>query len=299
MTGPVASAAVDGVSVLLAGDTPVLVAEVVLADPLAAPAASTAALPATADIAIFVAPAEGLPAISGEPAFEVTAIAVGSVMFDLGDGYSLSIDEAQSAVLVANAATGETMLVWGAAQLSLDGADAARFWGTTSVELGNGTRITMETIADATVADLFRLDKLTVTNGARAMVITGVAETSLGDLAIVQSLDGEAVDAATRDGLTIVTDVTGRWSDEYGNAVTQAILDQTAPGRRYGPGRRTLSLGEISRAIASFVTYNQIDSLMLTIGRNRVEDIGRRATGAEVHRALALYAGEARRPAID
>ncbi|HVJ02374.1 MAG TPA: hypothetical protein VM662_09340, partial [Sphingomonas sp.] len=90
----------------------------------------------------------------------------------------------------------------------------------------------------------------------------------------------------------------GRWSDEYGNTVTQAVLDQTAVGRRYGPGKRTLSLGEISRAIASFVTYNQIDSLMLTIGRNQVDTTGRRA-GAEVHRQLALYAGETTRRTFD
>lgn len=299
MTAPVASATVDTISVSLAGNTPALVAEVVLVDPLAAPADSIAQLPASADVAIFVAPAEGLPAVSGEPAFEVKAIAIGGVVFDLGDGYSLSIDEAQSAVFVANAETGETMLVWGAAQLALDGAEAGRFWGTTSVELGNGTKITMETVVDAAIVDLFRLDKLTVTRDDRAMVITGIAETTPGDLAITQSLDGEAIDAATRDGLTIVTDLTGGWSDEYANAVTQAILDETAPGRRYGPGRRTLSLGEVSRAISSFVTYNQIDSLMLTIGRNLNTEGTRRSSNAEVHRALALYAGESARLAAD
>ncbi|MBO9623385.1 MAG: DUF1521 domain-containing protein [Sphingomonas sp.] len=296
MTAPVASAAVDSIPAQLPGDATLLVAEVVLVDPIAAPADSAALLPQTADVAIFVAPAEGLPAISGEPAFEVKAIAIGSVLFDLGDGYSLSIDEAQSAVFVANGETGETMLVWGAAMIALDGAQAARFWGTTSVELGNGTKITMETVADAAVADLFRLDRLTVTRDTRAMVITGIAETVLGDLAVAQSLDGEAVDAATRDGLTIVNDLTGRWSDEYGNDVTQAVFDQTAPGRQYGPGKRTLSLGEISRAITSFVTYNQIDSLMLTIGRNRVDTGGRRA-GAEIQRQLALYAGATARRA--
>jgi hypothetical protein len=291
VTAPVASAAVEGIPASLGPDAPPLVAEVVLLDPIAAPADSIAALPTNADVAIFVAPAGGLPAISGEPAFEVKAITIGGVVFDLGEGYSLAIDEAQSAVFVANAETGESMLVWGAAQLSLDGGDGARFWGTTSVELGNGTRITMETIADAAIADLFRLEKLTVTRDDRAMVITGIAETTLGDLAVVQSLDGAAIDAATRDGLTIVTDLTGSWTDEYGNAVTQAVLDQTARGSRYGPGKRTLSLGEVSSAIASFVTYNQIDSLMLTIGRNRVDEQGRRGAGAEVYRALALYAG--------
>lgn len=291
-TDPVAAGSIASITPGLSGEDPPLVAAVVLLDPIAAPADSIVLLPDAVDIALHVAPAAGLPAISGPPAFEVTAIAVGSVMFDLSGGYSLSIDELQSAIFVANAATGETMRIWGAAQIALDGADAARFWGTTSVELGNGTKITLETAADAAVADLFRLDKLTVTQGERAMVITGVAETTLGDLAVAQSFDGEAIDAATRDGLTIVTDLTGRWSDEYGNAVTQAVLGQTAPGRRYGPGRRTLSLREVAGTISRFVAYNQIDSLMLTLGRQRSSPSDRRAADG-MHRTLALYAGAA------
>jgi len=288
--GPVAGGAIDGLA-LQSGDEGALVTAIVLLDPIAAPADSQAALPASVDIALYVAPSDTLPAISGPPAFEVKAVAVGSVVFDLADGYSLSIDELQSAVFVANMLTGESMLVWGAAQIALDGADAARFWGTTTVELGNGTRITMETAADALIADLFRLDRLTVTRDDRAMVITGIAETALGDLAIVQSFEGEAVDAATRDGLTLVTDLTGTWSDEYGNAVDQAILDQTAPDALYGPGADTLSLHEISKAIASFVAYNQVDSLMLTIDRNRPSPVDRRRDAAEIYRSLALYAG--------
>jgi hypothetical protein len=298
VTGAVTSATgVDGVLAALKDGDPSLVTAVVLLDPIAAPADSAAILPATADIALYVAPAEGLPAMSGEPAFEVTVIAVGSVVFDLSDGYSLSIDEAQSAVFVANALTGESILVWGAAQIALDGADAARFWGTTSVVLGNGTKITMETAVDAMIADLFRLDRLTVTQADRAMVITGISEETLGDLAVAQSMDGATIDAATRDGLTLVTDLTGSWSDEFGNGVTQAILDQTAPGELYGPGETTMSLREFAGAMWNFVTYDQIDSLMLTIGRNMISDDSDRKSSpsADVYRALALYAGESAR----
>ena len=289
---PVAAGAVFATPGSLPGGDAPLVAAAVLLDPLAAPADAQAALPASVDVALFVAPAEGLPAISGPPVFEVQAVAIGSVVFDLSDGYSLSIDEIRSAVFVMNALTGESMLVWGAGEIALDGAEAGRFWGTTTVELGNGTKITMETAVDAAIADLFRLDKLTVTQDDRAMVITGIAETTLGDLAVVRSLDGEAIDAATRDGLTLVTDLTGTWSDEFGNAVDQAILDQTAPGALYGPGAETLSLGEVSKAMWSFVTTNQIDSLMLTIDRNRPSEDDRRPEATEVYRALALYAGD-------
>jgi hypothetical protein len=179
VTDPVASSAIDSISITLSDDATPMVASVVLIDPIAAPADAAAMLPETADIALYVAPAEGLPAMSGPPAFEVKAVSIGGIMFELGDGYTLTIDEATSSIYVTNAETGESLLVWGAAQIALDGADAARFWGTTSVELGNGTKITMETAVDAAIADLYRLDKLTVTRDDRAMVITGISEETL------------------------------------------------------------------------------------------------------------------------
>jgi hypothetical protein len=155
----------------------------------------------------------------------------------------------------------------------------------------------METAVDAMIADLFRLDKLTVTQADRAMVITGISEATLGDLAVVQNVDGAAIDAATRDGLTLVTDMTGSWSDEFANAVTQEVLDQTAPCQVYGPDSTAMSLREVAGAMWNFVTYDQIDSLMLTIGRNIVSDDSDRRTspGADVYRSLALYAGESAR----
>lgn len=273
-----------------------MVAAVLLLDPIAAPAESLAVLPASADVALYIAPADGLPTISGPPVFEVRAIAIGNAVFDLSDGYSLSIDELQSAIFVANALTGESILVWGTAQIALDGAEAARFWGTTTIELRNGTKITMETAADAAMADLFRLDKLTVTKDDRAMVITGIGESTLGDLAVVQSLGGEAIDDATRDGFAIVSDVTDSWSDEWGNAVDQALLDETAPGELYGPGSELLSLGEISKTIWKFVSHNQLDSLILTLNRGRDAAHERRSEATEVYRAMALYASAYDRP---
>jgi hypothetical protein len=290
---PIGPSAVGGTGPSLPDD-PSMVASVVLVDPIAAPADSIVAVPAEADITVFVAPTADLPAVSGPPAFEVKAIAVGGILFDLSDGYSLSIDESQSAVFVFNAETGESLMVWGAANIALDGADAARFWGTTTVELANGTKITLETKADATIADLYRLDKLTVTQGERAMVITGVSEETLGDLAVDRSFVGEAIDETTRDGLVLVRAGNG-WRDEYGSAVTQKILNQTRPGGRYGPGKTTLSLGEITTIISRAVSYNQVSSLMLTMGRNLSVDPGGRDSNIDLLRAIALYAGEAAR----
>ncbi|UIJ46505.1 DUF1521 domain-containing protein [Sphingomonas cannabina] len=295
MTEPVGLSTIGGLGPSLP-ENGAMVASVVLVDPIAAPADSAAVVPVAADIAVFVAPSSDLPAVSGPPAFEVKAIAIGGILFDLSDGYSLSIDESQSAVFVLNAATGESLLVWGAGNIALDGADAARFWGTTTVELANGTKITLETQADTTIADLYRLDKLTVTQGERAMVITGISEETLGDLKVDQGLDGETIDDQTRDGLVIARDSDG-WSDELGNAVTQAILDQTRPGALYGPGKTTLSLGEIFSMLFRAVSYGQVSSLILTTSKNLSADFGGRDAENRIRRTLALYAaGTARLP---
>jgi hypothetical protein len=57
-----------------------------------------------------------------------------------------------------------------------------------------------------------------------------------------------------------------------------------------------MSLREVAGAMWNFVTYDQIDSLMLTIGRNTGTDSDRRSSpSADVYRALALYAGDSAR----
>jgi hypothetical protein len=285
-------------------DSDPMIANVVLVDPIAAPADSVAALPATTEVTLYVQQDVGKPTISGTPSFSVTAISAGGVVFDLSDGYTLSVDELNAVVTVANSLTNESVKVWGAGQLGLDGADTARFWGTTSLTLSNGTKITLQTVPDLTAADLYWLDKLTVTRDEYAMVISGVSDQVLGDVAVDQSLDGYDVDDQTRDGLTLVTDGSGAWADELGHAVTQTVLDATAPGAIYGPDSTALSWGEVGTLFSRYLGFGQIVSLSQGVGRNLVSDGGRvdrsgseaAARHAELQRAIALHAGVTRFP---
>jgi Domain of Unknown Function (DUF1521) len=141
------------------------------------------------------------PLVSGESGgFKITSQAEGRVVFDLDDGYSLAVDESRSAVTVANAGK-ETVQIWGEAQMALDGKTLGHFAGTTSLVLGNGTKITMETLSEAKSADIYYLDRLTVTQGERAVVVSGVSQVMGGDLTVKQSQLGHFVDSNTRDGL--------------------------------------------------------------------------------------------------
>ncbi len=144
------------------------------------------------------------PLVSGIGGFKVLNQSAGRVAFDLNDGYSMWIDERQSAFTVADAAGRENVQVTGAAQLALNGNALGSFAGTTSLVLMNGTKITMETLPEANSANVFHLDRLTVTRGDSAVVVSGVSQMSGGDLNVTQSRTGDSVDSDTRDGLVLI-----------------------------------------------------------------------------------------------
>ena len=273
--------------------SPALVAQTVLTHPIAAPVMAAALLPATVDVILY-----DKPAISGFGGFTITAQSIGGLSVDLTDGYWMTVDERESAVFVAHSGTKENIRIWGAAEIQLDGAKAARFWGTTSVILGNGAKITLQTVPDANANDIFRLDKLTVTKDERAMVITGVSSDIGGDLAVVQSNDGYNIDEDTRDGLVIERDTLTGWADEYGVAVTQEILNATAVGGAFGPGSDLMSLAEFRTLISRFMTWGMISTMMSLSSRTIQSDMMRQDPGdaaraADLRRSWARHADEA------
>jgi Domain of Unknown Function (DUF1521) len=254
--------------------------------------AAIAVIPPIADVTLY-----DRPKVSGIGGFTITGQSFGGISFDLTDGYSLSINELESAVFVGNSGTKESVRIWGAAQIQLDGAAASRFWGTTSVVLGNGAKITLETAQDAKVAELFRLDKMTVTKDERAVVIIGVSQETGGDLAVVQSNDGRNIDEDTRDGLVLERNTLTGWADEYGVAVTQAILDATAVGGEFGPGSDLMSSEEFRNLISQFLAWGQISFMMSMSSRSGTSDMMRQepsdvARAADIRRAWARHADE-------
>lgn len=271
---------------------PLLIEDAILTRPIAAPATAIAVIPETADVTLY-----DRPIVSGIGGFKITGQSIGGISFDLTDGYSLSINELESAVFVANAGTKESVRIWGAAQVELDGAQTARFWGTISVILRNGAKITLETSQDAKIAEVFRLDKLTVTKDECAVVITGVSQEVGCDLKVAQSNDGRKIDEDTRDGLVIERDTLTGWADEYGVAVTQDILNATAVGGAFGPGSDRMSLDEFRTLISRFLAWGQISAMMSLSSRNYTSDMMRQepsdvARAADIRRAWARHADE-------
>ncbi|MBB5710889.1 DUF1521 domain-containing protein [Sphingomonas xinjiangensis] len=177
----------------------------------------------------------------------------------LGDGYKLEIDERSSQMRILNENTGQRTRVWGDPHVEVDGKHQFDFYGTTTFELDNGTKITINTEQGRGNPNVYYASQVVVTKGENAVIIDGISEQQLGDLSVSVSANGYALDAANRDGFTVHEDAAG-WQTELGAKVTQAEADITRPGQLYGPGSDAPSLAELGTAIGHFLFFGSLFS---------------------------------------
>ncbi len=176
---------------------------------------------------------------------------------DLGDGYHLEIDERSSQMTIVNEETGQSTRIWGDPHVEVNGKHQFDFYGTTTFELANGTKLTINTEQWSGNPNAYVASQVVVTRGDNAVVIDGISQNQLGDLSVSVSTNGYALDAAHRDGFTVHEDA-GGWQTELGQTVTQAEADITRPGALYGPGSQALSLAEAGTLIGSFLFFGSL-----------------------------------------
>lgn len=185
-------------------------------------------------------------------AWTATMPSDGKAQVDLGDGYTLEFNEAKSQILIHNANTGETTNIWGDPHIDWngDGHTDADFWGTTTFQLDNGVKITIDTEPWKGNENAYVASKVTITKGDNAVVVDGVSQNELGDLSVTQSSNGRLVDLLTDDGFTVLENPFGEgWLNaETGLPATQADFDVTRPGA--SPPEFD---GSFASAIASFL----------------------------------------------
>ncbi|MCJ2189067.1 DUF1521 domain-containing protein [Novosphingobium beihaiensis] len=235
--------------------------------PLNAGAFATAQLPSQ----VSVKGGQMVPTASGQTAFEPAADAQWTASMngdhqadiDLGDGYTLAINENSSELVIKNANTGESTRIWGDPHVSVDGQHKFDFWGTTTFELENGTKITIGTEQGKNNPNVYYAETLTITKGSQAIVVDGVSQQTKGDLTLSMSDNGYALDMATRDGFVLQENATGSgWRSELsGEVATQQDLNMTKPGQLYGPGSTMASLGEISQALSTFLFFGIVGEM--------------------------------------
>ncbi len=170
-------------------------------------------------------------AAPSQPKFAATMPEGGKAEIDLGDGNTLSINEASSEIVVRDA-DGNATRIWGDPHVQYNGEHVGDFWGTTTFVLENGTKITINT-EKSTWNDATYAEQVVVTRGDQALVIDGVSELTKGDLTVSLGGNGRALDAAHDDGLVIEENdasSSGWTSTITGGDVGQADFNLTKPG---------------------------------------------------------------------
>lgn len=219
------------------------------------------------------------PAPAQQP-FTASMPEAGKAEIDIGDGYTMSINEANSEIIVRDA-DGNSTRVWGDPHVDYNGKHIGDFWGTTTFQLENGTKITINTETKPG-GNMTYAEQVVVTRGDQALVIDGVSELTKGDLSISLGGNGYLLDAAHDDGLVVHENdgsSTGWTSSVDGGDVGQADFNLTKPGLE--PLREALQ------------TFNGALSLMLTswlldAGLSASTDASARARPAERFPLLAF-----------
>jgi len=149
---------------------------------------------------------------------------------DLGD-YTLDITENRSQFILTNKETGESSRVWGDPHFDMDndGTTDVDFWGTMTMNLENGTKITIQTTPWEGNEDMTVSSRLVITQGDKAIEVSGMDQNEIGDMEITQSNNGRFMDVFTGDGLDIYEN-DGQWMVQDGlemREVTQDDMNQT------------------------------------------------------------------------
>lgn len=180
---------------------------------------------------------------------------------DLGD-YTLEINEKRSEFVLTNKETGESSRVWGDPHFDMDndGTTDVDFWGTMTMNLENGTKITIQTTPWEGNEDMTVSSRLVITQGDKAIEVSGMDQNDIGDMEISQSDDGRFMDTFTGDGLDIYEN-SGTWMVPDGlqmREVTQEDMNTTKGDQS------DFSLVEGLQALAAFVASGSLLGSLLS-----------------------------------
>lgn len=152
----------------------------------------------------------------------------GKAEIQLGDKYTITAQEDGEAWTVKNNETGAVTRISGDPHVDVgnDGKNDWDFKKDMTFQLDDGTKITVGTVpADNGTT---YSSSLTITNGDKAMQVTGLAGDKDGkdNLKVVQSDEGgKAIDDFTLDGFTI-SENGKNWADASGQTISQTIVNE-------------------------------------------------------------------------
>jgi len=227
---------------------------VTVSDPLPAGMFDTGTLPPIVTVGVARVPEPG--ATVELLGWNVRAVALGKAAIEL-DGYRLLVDDADASLTLENLSNGFNSRIWGEAGFEAGGEQIGPFWGTISLNLANDMIITAQTARDETAGNAYRLNTLTITRHANALIIQGLGGAETNDLSFTGIGDGRRVDDEVDDGLVLdeARTGTGWFAEKTTVAADAAYLELTAPGAEFGPDGNGWSEREFGRVLMQFSQY--------------------------------------------
>ena len=101
-----------------------------------------------------------------------TSMQGGKAVFE-NDNYTITMGDDNS-VFIRNKATGETYEAWGDPHMNIDGRHEWDFWGTTTLQLEDGTKVTIETTPWEQNTSMTLSSRVTITNGDYGVQVSGI-----------------------------------------------------------------------------------------------------------------------------
>jgi hypothetical protein len=187
------------------------------------------------------------------------------------DNYSVKVGDTGE-INVTNKQTGEAYKIWGDPHVDVDGKHAFDFKGTTTFDLDDGTKITVDTTPwkgqnGATIAS-----KVTIVDGQSdyAVQIKGVDDNKTGDLTFNETSKGWLMDEMVDDGNVLHENPAGSGFvaiDDRGNVqkVDQKWIDKSEAGLKKGGSDDANSSQELNKLIDQFAKMINIFSGIMAI----------------------------------
>jgi Domain of Unknown Function (DUF1521) len=138
-------------------------------------------------VAAFAPATTAQSCFCGKPSFDPanptnasTSMQGGKVCFE-NDNYRITMGD-DNTVNIYNKNTCENYLAWGDPHMNVDGKHAFDFWGTTTLSLDDGTKVTIETTPWQNNPEMTLSSKVTITSGDYAVQVSGIDTNKVGDL---------------------------------------------------------------------------------------------------------------------
>lgn len=167
--------------------------------------------------------------LASNPTNASTRMEGGQAVFE-NDNYRITAGD-NNEIRIHNKNTGENYRIWGDPHVDIDGKHTFDFWGTTTFQLDDGTKLTIETVTAGN--DMTLASKMTITNGDYAAQVSGIDTHTRGDLKVDEGKGwGVVLDAAVDDGNVLRENANGKGfvavdSNGQLRQVDQAYINKT------------------------------------------------------------------------